>query len=105
MAGAVLLSKGAGLSMSTPTFDYIAESTRNEIPIDSWAVVAEVYRAYDHEGMMFLDLMDATPQCFAIFYAATVRALKAAESRNPNFPKTIWEELCEKMEEDPRHVA
>lgn len=105
MAGAFLISKDVGVSMSTLGFDFIAESTRKEIAGADWAFVSDVYRAYDHEGMTFLYLIDATPLCFSIFYAATIAAMRATESKSPNFPKALWEELRQKLEEDPRYVA
>lgn len=102
MAGAFLISKNVGVSISSLGFDSIAESTRKEIDDTDWHLVSDAYRAYDHEGMMFLDLMETTPQGFNIFCVATVAAMKAA---NPELSQGVWEELRQKLEEDPRYVA
>jgi hypothetical protein len=105
MAGAILISRGIGIPINSFGLDYIAERIRREISVKDWPIVCDVYRAYDHEGMMFLDLTESTPQCFAIFYLATLAAMKATDSHNLSFLGNLWEGLRQELEADPRHTA
>ena len=106
MAGAVLISDGVGVSMSSVAFDHILEETKKRFTESEKGIVENIYRPYDHEGMMFIDLQDISQNEFNLFCRATELARAEDLSRNLNSsPQVDWNELCEKLAKDVRYGA
>lgn len=102
MAGAIIISAGSAVSMGSPAFDHILEATRAQFAPSEKAIMEALYRPYDHEGMMFLSLDDATPEVLQAFARATTSAMAASAASGSDWPQTLWKELCERLSSDAR---
>ena len=106
MAGAILISDGVGVSMSSVAFDHILEETRKKFAESEAGTIENIYRPYDHEGMMFIDLENISQAEFNLFCRAT--ELARAEDLALNLsssPQVDWNELCEELAKDVRYSA
>ncbi|WP_157499052.1 hypothetical protein [Lysobacter sp. Root604] len=94
------MSDGRGTSMSSAAFDHIIEATRERFLASESEIVAAIYKPYDHEGMMFISLVDSPPEMFRAFCRAALRA--RAESPHAALFKAEWGELCDQLALDSR---
>jgi len=105
MAGTILVSEGAGLPLSSASFDHLVEEIRLSMASPAGAEFANAYRPYDHEGMMFVDLRELSVEAFSAFVAATrSAALTCALSHGTAF-EGVWSGLAQALAKGPRFLG
>ncbi|WP_266156902.1 hypothetical protein [Dyella silvatica] len=105
MAGTILISEGAGLPLSSVSFDHLVEEIRQSMANPGDAEIANAYRPYDHEGMMFIDLRELAAEAFQAFVAAVRSAAYTCALSHGTAFEGAWAELAQALAKDPRFWA
>ncbi|WP_199099284.1 hypothetical protein [Dyella sp. ASV21] len=105
MAGTILISEGAGLPLSSASFDHLVEEIRLSMANPADAEFANAYRPYDHEGMMFVDLRELSVEAFSAFVAATRSAAHTCAQSHGTAFEGVWSDLAQALAKDPRFLG
>lgn len=104
MAGAIIVSRGAAISMATWAFDYLAELIRVELQHSDGADrIPQIFHGKDEAFMNFIAIDDEEEHEFNCFYRAAESASKRATSEQ-KVSESLCEELLATLRADPRFV-
>lgn len=110
MAGFIHISSGAGLSISTLSFNRIVEHTRKLLVTDN-SCLQKIYEPLDEGGLNMISLEEQDKSGFHTFYKATKLAFFEYEEGLDQFKKEdsryestyqSWDELLKMLKQDNR---
>lgn len=103
MAKAIIVSQGVVVSLSTFGFFYLTDKIRKEFLPEQAAIVENIFKPHDEEGMPFISLKDVGVEEFGAFVEAAKRAdFVAKKDDNYNELEKLWTELFDYLSEDDR---
>ncbi|EGM78696.1 hypothetical protein Rhein_1037 [Rheinheimera sp. A13L] len=102
MAGTILISEKTGVPLSSGGFEFIIEEIRKRFRDRDSSFMENIYRPYDHEGMMFISLIDSPKDEFVTFLRAAEIAFKDVDVSHWSQP--VWAELIELLSSDVRNA-
>jgi hypothetical protein len=97
-----LISKDEGVPMISADFDHLIEEIRSSMSDPAGAASADVFRTYDHEGMMFISLAELSSEEFQVFVAVVRSAMKICVQNHRQVLAGVWTELVHALIKDPR---
>lgn len=112
MAGFIEIDDVGGMSMGTPSFDFIVERTRVLLGSIAPSLVAKVYTTLDEEGLDMIRLHELNADDFSQFVTSCAAAFNEANSELANSPNLgpqielaieLWDELLARLKEDSRY--
>jgi|GEM_PF-2244749 len=102
MAGAILVSRGNGISMGGPAFRYMIEAIRAQMLASQGArYIPSIYFGHDESASDFISIVEQEANGFNWFYDAVLAASVASAGEGPEF-FDLWNELLDLLRADPR---
>lgn len=103
MAGTIIISSDASLSMNSFHFDYLANMIRQALLLSDGEVASQVFQILDEGGLDIVSARDLGHEKFLIFLRAVERAEVASRenSAHARFGPS-WDELRKMIAADPR---
>ncbi|WP_338768676.1 hypothetical protein [Massilia sp. METH4] len=103
MAGAILIAKKNGVSLSTINFDYIIEKIRADFCGSEAAIMEEIHSPVDNGGFSFISLGEQNGHGFNVFVRAASIARETDLREQPlSCRRHCWDELMMALRADPR---
>lgn len=112
MAGFVEIDDVGGMSMGTPSFDFIVEKTRIRLASKHPFLVEKIYQTLDEEGLDMIRLHELNAVDFRQFVASSEAALDEISEERESVPIfgpqkelaiELWGQLLTRLKKDSRY--
>lgn len=103
MAGAIIVSESAGVSLNGLEFAHIIDAIRPILSVHDNSLVNQIWEPVDEGGMDFISVESLNVAGYQAFYESAREANARELQTNPASPfKRAWGELLETLSADPR---
>ena len=102
MAGTLVISKARQVSITSVSFDHLAEEIRQALDAPDELAFVDAFRAYDNEAVMTISLVDLHVRDFQTFTTAARAAMEVCIRRHGLAFRSQWIELITTLASDPR---